>query len=127
GRAAAVRALATAPAEFAQVSRLFENRLAQAPDEAPLLGETLAGLYVEWAERELLEGQSQPALGHLRRAHELRPGLFAAAQNLAALYVAQSQHELAREVLERFLASTADAAQKEKARQLLARLRPGPA
>jgi tetratricopeptide (TPR) repeat protein len=96
----------------------LERRLSQHGDD----GSDLALMLFDRAEAELASLQVDPALARLQRAHELKPGLWKVAERLAELRIQRNEPKQAGKVLNAFLSIATDAAEKDKARQMLARL-----
>ena len=123
--AAALRQLAMGDRRFDDVAAIFETLAKQQPAGSELTLE-MARLYGDWAAAESTAGKVDPALAHLRRAHELRPDVFELARDLAILQSQNGGAKAAIETLESYLAAPsgkpADAA---KAQELLAKLKSG--
>lgn len=114
-----LRAAARASRQFEAAAAVMETAVAQgATSVAPSLAELLA----DWAETELAALQVEAAIAHLDRAHELQPGSWRVAEQLARLRLERNEPKLATKVLQQFLAAATDAAEKEKAEQMLARI-----
>ena len=122
GMAARVQALAETGGVLEEAAALLERVLGQAalPEAEPT--SALARIYLAWAEAELHDLKPDVAFAHLRRAHALVPELWAAAERLSAMYVDRKEPKLAAQTLRSFLAASKDAAERDKARQALARL-----
>jgi hypothetical protein len=120
GQAARLRAVATAAAEFELPAKTLELLSAQAP--APLAAETRrehALLLAAWSDADTLAGRGAEALLHLSQAHELQPAHWPIAEKLARLLRSSGDSEKARAVVERFLASSKDSVERQKAERLL--------
>lgn len=119
---ARLRAMAAAAGAFDQVAVLFERLRGQSGETFAIDGE-LAALYADAAEADLRGLQTDAAIARLRRGHELRPEHFGIAQRLSGLQLERGDRKLAAQTLEEFLAASRDPSEKEKARQLLARVK----
>lgn len=116
---ARVCAAAKAARQFQSVVALLENALTQGASNVTA---DLAGLLADWAETELTALQTDPAIAHLERAHELQAGSWRVAERLARLRLERHEPKLAAKVLDDFLAVATDAAEKDKAQQMRARI-----
>jgi tetratricopeptide (TPR) repeat protein len=119
---ARVRTAATGAELFAEAAALFERVMAQSPLNATETASELALLYADWAEAELRGLQIDPALEHLKRAHQLRADLWPVAERLSGIHLDRGELVLAAQTLRAFLAASASSPDREKARQLLARI-----
>jgi tetratricopeptide (TPR) repeat protein len=104
--------------DFDAAQAWLERRLSQHGDE----NLSLALLLFDRAETELASLQVEPAVGRLQRAHELQPGLWTIAERLAELRLQRNESKLAAKVLNAFISAATDSAEKDKARQMLARI-----
>jgi tetratricopeptide (TPR) repeat protein len=104
------------------LSALFEALL-PGIGEVPALEAELATLYTEWADAGIQARDPGRALALLRRAQELRPLDFAQVERFSALCAELRQTGLAVTLLEELLRNGPEAAQKEKARKVLSRLK----
>ncbi|HYR57015.1 MAG TPA: tetratricopeptide repeat protein, partial [Chthoniobacteraceae bacterium] len=122
--AAALRKLAKSEQRFEEVAAIFDATLKQQPAGSELSAE-LARLLGDWAASEVAAGRIDPALGHLRRAHELRPEIFEVARDLAVLQSQNAAGKSAIETLESYLAAALIPAEAAKAQEMLAKLKAG--
>jgi tetratricopeptide (TPR) repeat protein len=123
--AAVLRQLARDDQRFDEVAAIFEALVKQSPAGSDLTLE-MARLYGDWAASESTAGKIDPALAHLRHAHELRPEVFEIARDLATLQSQNGAAKAARETLESYLAAAGGKnADTAKAEELLARLKAG--
>ena len=120
--AARVRTAATGAELFTEGAALLERVVAQSPLNGSQTASELAVLYADWAEAELRSLQLDPALEHLKRAHQLRADLWPVAERLSGIYLDRGEPALAAQTLRAFLAASASTPDREKARQLLARI-----
>ena len=119
-----IREMAKAQAGFAPVVALLEKIMAQA-GESPDLSLALAQLYGDWAAADLLAGQPDAALAHLRKARERRPDVADIALRLSALQSERGDRRGAIQTIETFLAVARDPAEIEQARAQLAKIKAG--
>ena len=78
------------------------------------------------AASEATSGKVDPALAHLRRAHELRPEVFEIARDLSVLQSQNGSAKAAIETLESYLATASGkSAEAAKAQEMVARLKAG--
>ena len=124
GMAARLREMAKGQSGFAPVAELLERLMAQA-GEWPDLSLALARIYGDWAAAELLAGEADAALGHLRKARERRPDVAEIALRLSALQAERGDRRGAIQTLQSFLAGARDPAEIEQARALLAKFKAG--
>jgi tetratricopeptide (TPR) repeat protein len=103
--------------DFDAAQAWLERRLSQHGDESL----ALALMLFDRAETELASLQVEPALTRLQRAHELQPGLWVIAERLAELRLQRNESKAASKVLNTFISVATDSAEKDKARQVLAR------
>jgi tetratricopeptide (TPR) repeat protein len=97
----------------------LERRVLQRPDERP----QLALLLADWAGAELSSAQqTDSAVAHLQKAQDLDRSNWAITERLADLRVRRGEQKLAVKALNDFLSLATDPAEKEKARQMLARI-----
>jgi tetratricopeptide (TPR) repeat protein len=122
GLSARLRALAEAAKAYDKVGALLERIIAQSPLESIEPTAELAALYGEWAADELAAGLEEDALKHLQRSHELRTDLFAPMQRLAELLAKRGDPAAAARVVQDFLTTSKNVAEKERAQQILARI-----
>ncbi len=122
--ATALRKLAKSEQRFEEVASIFDATLKQTPAGAEL-GAELARLLGDWAASEVAAGKIDPALGHLRRAHELHPEIFEIARDLAVLQSQNAAAKAAIETLESYLAAALNPAEAAKAQEMLAKLKAG--
>jgi hypothetical protein len=115
---AKLRAVAKKPEDSDAALAWLERRLAQQGGESS----TLALMLFDRAETELASLQVDPALARLQRAHDLKPGFWMVAERLAELRLKRNEPKLAEKVLKAFLAVGDDMAERDKARQILARI-----
>jgi len=85
---------------------------------------TLAWMLFDRAELELSSLQVEPALARLQRAHELKPGFWLIAERLASLRLQRNELRQAARVLNAFIEVATEPVEKDKARQILARIPP---
>jgi hypothetical protein len=82
-----------------------------------------AAFETRWAEADLQAGKSDAALAHLLQARKYQRADFASARRLAELRVERGERNLARAVLNDYVACRdAPDADREKARAMLAAL-----
>ncbi len=124
GMGARLREMAKGQSGFAPVVTLLERAVAQAGESRPF-ALALAQIYGDWAEAELLDGQTEAALSHLQQAREFRPDLADLALRLSALQAENGDRRGAIRTLETFLAVARVPAEIEQARAQLAKLKPG--
>ena len=124
GMAARIREMAKAQAAFEVAAALLEKIMAQA-GEVPDLSLALAQIYGDWAAADLLAGQADAALAHLRKARERRPDVADIALRLSALQAERGDRRGAVQTIEAFLAVARDAGEIEQARAQLAKIRAG--
>ena len=124
GMARRLREMAKGQAGFEPVVALLEKVMAQA-GESPDLSLALAQLYGDWAAADLLAGQADAALAHLRKARERRPDVADIALRLSTLQAERGDRRGAMQTIETFLAVAHDAAEIEQARAQLAKIRAG--
>ncbi len=122
GMSARLRTLAETAKSFDKVAAFFERLVAQSPLESVEPAAELAALYGEWAADELAAAQDEDALKHLQRSHQLKPDLFPPTQRLAELLAKRGDPAAAARVVQDFLTTSQNAAEKEKAQQLLKRI-----
>ena len=123
--AVVLRQLAKDEQRFEEVGAILEAIVKQAPTSSDFTSE-LARLYGDWAASEVAAGKIDPALAHLRRAHEMRPALFEIARDLAVLQSQNGSAKAAAETLESYLATAPTIpAEATRAKELLARLKAG--
>ena len=118
-----VRKLAAVGDLFARAAGVLEQLLAEGVASDPALRGELALLYSDWAESQLQSLQLEPAIGHLERAHALNPALYTVAVRLSELHLDNGDRIKAARPLEGFLAVATDPLEKDKARQLLVRIK----
>ena len=123
GFAGRLCSLAGKTGSYPEVSAVFEKVMSQSEDRSMGWLDDAAFFYKEWADRELAAFHAEAAIEHLKRANEIRPARFDIAQQLCNLYLEKKQRERAEQVLENFLSASADEADREKARQMLAAIR----
>jgi predicted Zn-dependent protease len=123
GFAGRLCSLAGKTGSYTEVAAVFEKAMSQSDDRSMGWIDDAARFYKEWADKELSTFHAEAAIEHLKRANEIRPGRFDIAQQLCNLYLEQKQRERAEQVLENFLSASADEADREKARQMLAAIR----
>jgi len=104
--------------EFDAAVAWLERRLSQHGDESL----SLALMLSDRAESELASLQIEPALTRLQRAQELQPGHWAIVERLAELRLQRNESKLAAKVLNAFISVATDSVEKDKARQMLARI-----
>ncbi|MGB8167256.1 MAG: tetratricopeptide repeat protein, partial [Chthoniobacteraceae bacterium] len=120
-----LRQLASNEQQFAEVAAIFESLVKQQPAGSEVTLE-MARLYRDWAASESGAGKVDPALTHLRRAHELRPEVFEITRDLAVLQSQNGAAQAAIETLDVYLASaTGKSADTAKAQEMLAKLKAG--
>jgi tetratricopeptide (TPR) repeat protein len=119
-----LRELTRAADDFQRAASLLEQLFMENPALPLDLRRELALLYSDWGRSDLQRLQNEVALVHLRRGHELLPEYFPIARQLSDLYLQRGESKAAAETLDRFMAASKNAAEKETARQLLARIRP---
>ena len=124
GMAARLREMAKGQAGFEPVVAMLEKVMSQA-GESPDLSLALAQLYGDWAAADLLDGQPDAALAHLRKARERRPDVAEIALRLSALQVERGDRRGAIQTLQTFLAVAHNAAEIEQAQAALAKIRAG--
>ncbi|MDB6150948.1 MAG: Tetratricopeptide 2 repeat protein, partial [Chthoniobacter sp.] len=124
GAFSTLRELAKQEQSFNGLATLLEKLVTQAAEGSdwPL---QLARVYGEWGAVEMGAGKNQPALQHLRRAHELRPGLFEIARDLSSLQAQAGSTKDAIGTLESYLAVGTNPAEIEKAQALLGKVKSG--
>ena len=122
GFSSRVRTAASAAGFFVEGAALFERIMAQSPLTASETAGELGLLYADWAEAELRDLQLDRALEHLKRAHQLRADLWPVAERLSGIYVDRGETQLAAQTLRAFLEASGNNPEREKARQLLARI-----
>ena len=110
---------ATRAGQFADSVRVLETAMVQG---ATAVRPELAGLLADWAEAELTALQVEPAIEHLARAHELQRNSWRITERLARLHLERNEPQQASRTLQSFLTVAADAAEREKATQLLKRI-----
>ena len=115
---ARLRAAAKTAGVFAEAAALIERIIAQSPLEGAEPANELALLLVDWADAE----PGDPALARLKRAFDLRPDLWDAAERLSRLSAESGDVKLAAKTLRTFIDATKNAGEKEKAKQNLDRL-----
>lgn len=115
---AQIRAAAKKSNAFATVASWLDRRLAQKGESRS----ALVALLADWAEAELTSLQVDAAVDHLQRAHELQAGSWRVTERLVELRLQRGEPGLAAKTINAFLAVATDATEKEKARQLLARI-----
>lgn len=120
GAAAKLRAMFGA--DFARCAAVFEKLRSQSTPSPLWLDGELAALFAAWAEADLQSLQTDSAIAHLRRGHDLVPGDFAMAQRLSGLFAGRGDKKLAVATLERFIAASNSATDKDRARQLIVHL-----
>lgn len=124
GMAARIREMAKAQAASEPAAALLEKIMVQA-GEVPEISLALAQIYGDWAAADLLAGQADAALAHLRKARERRPDVADIVLRLSALQAERGDRRGAVQTIEAFLAVTRDAGEIEQARAQLARIRAG--
>lgn len=117
--AARLRDAARIARQFDGAVAALENAHAQGMNH---VSNELAALLADWADADLAALQVEPALVHLDRAHQLQPGSWRVAEQLAKLRIERNEPRLAAAVLNAFLATSTDAAERNKAQQMLARI-----
>jgi tetratricopeptide (TPR) repeat protein len=120
GMCARLRVAAKTAGVYPQAAALLERLLAQSPLEGAEPARELALLLVDWAEAE--SSNADAALAHLKRAFELNPALWPAAERLSQLQAERNEPKPAAQTLRIFIDASKNAADVEKARQLLAHL-----
>jgi tetratricopeptide (TPR) repeat protein len=105
---------------YAEVAALLERVVAQSPLEGAEPARELALLLVDWADAE--PGDTDAAYAHLKRAFDLNPACWPAAERLGQMQAERKELKPAAQTLRTFIDASKDAAEIEKARQLLARL-----
>ena len=124
GMAARLREMAKGQAGFEPVVAMLEKIMSQA-GESPDLSLALAQLYGDWAAADLLAGQPDAALTHLRKARERRPDVADFALRLSTLQAERGDRRGAIQTLQTFLAVAHSAAEIEQAQAALAKIRAG--
>ncbi len=122
--AARLREMARGQAGFEPVTGLLEKLMAEA-GEAPELSLALAQIYGDWAAADLLAGQSEAALTHLRKARERRPDLAEIALRLSVLQAERGDRRGAIQTIETFLAVARNSDEIEQARAQLVKIKAG--
>ena len=113
---------AATPSNVGTVAECLESAASQRGDVPPSLAHELATLYAQWAVWDANDpATAGRALAHLSRAFELAPDDFSVAGQLARACLQHGQPERAAEVLAAFLTPEALPAEREQARQILAR------
>jgi tetratricopeptide (TPR) repeat protein len=115
---ARLRAAAKKPEDSDAALAWLERWVAQQGGDSSIL----ALMLFDRAETELASLQVEPALTRLQRAHDLKPGMWVVAERLAELRLKRNEPRLAAKVLNAFLAVANDSAERDKARQMLARI-----
>ena len=121
--AAQLRALAAAEQRYDDVIAILESALKETA--TPGISAELARVLADSAARDVAAGRIDPALAQLTRAHELQPALFEVARSLAVLQSQNGAAPAAQETLANFLAASTSAAERDRAQELLARLKAG--
>jgi tetratricopeptide (TPR) repeat protein len=122
--AGTLRQLAKGAQQFDEVAAILETLVKQQPGSE--FTAELARLLGDWAASEVASSKIDPALAHLRRAHELRPEFFEIARDFAVLQSQNGNAKGATETLESYLtAGTNNPAEAAKAQEMLARLKAG--
>lgn len=119
-----LREMARGQSGFEAVAALLEKIMAQA-GEVPDLSLALAQIHGDWAAADLLAGQPDAALAHMRKARERRPDVAEIALRLSALQAERGDRRGAVQTMKTFLAVARDPAEIEPARAQLARLKAG--
>jgi tetratricopeptide (TPR) repeat protein len=115
---AKLRAAVKQSGEFDAATAWLERRSSQNGDDAS----ALALMLFDRAESELASLQVDPAVSRLQRAQELKPGLWVVVERLAELRLKRNEPKLAAKVLNAFLVIATEPAERDKARQMLARI-----
>jgi predicted Zn-dependent protease len=119
-----LRKLIAGTLDFERGAKLLEQ-LANQADPAGEFSIEFARMLGDWAAAELADHHPQPALAHLRKAHEQRPEFFEIASRLSALQRERGDRQGSIETLESYLAVAKNPAEIEQARAQLAKLRGG--
>ncbi len=113
----------TEAGDFAAVGAIFQLAWQQSFARGERFERESASFQTRWAEVELQAGRPEAALGHLLQARNYSRADFPSARRLAELRVERGERNLARAVLNDYLACRdASDADRDKARAMLAAL-----